>query len=249
MTQDAMQDVTPDAATTTPSEQARSDNAASRLSADDVHFLYFADPMCSWCYGFAPVIDTIANHFAGRIPVRVVVGGLRAGNTQAMRAADRDYISSAWTRVAAASGRTFDHAFFDREHFVYDTEPACRAVVTARTIAPDKALAMKAAISTAFYANNRDTTDRDVLLDIAADEGFDRAEFGRVFDLADTRNATTRDFHVAQQSGVQGFPCLVVGTEQSGYALVTNGFRPIDGLIEGVEGWLAQRPDAPQASW
>jgi predicted DsbA family dithiol-disulfide isomerase len=38
--------------------------------------------------------------------------------------------------------------------------------------------------------------------------------------------------------GVEGFPCLVVGQGEQ-YALVTNGFRPIDGIIEALEKWLA----------
>ena len=43
------------------------------------HLLYFADPMCSWCYGFAPVIHTLSEHFTDRLPLRLVMGGLRAG--------------------------------------------------------------------------------------------------------------------------------------------------------------------------
>ena len=59
------------------------------------HLLYFADPMCSWCYGFSPVISALADEFQDRLSLRVVMGGLRAGNTQAMRPQDRDYIRSA----------------------------------------------------------------------------------------------------------------------------------------------------------
>ena len=98
----------------------------------DKHFVYFADPMCSWCYGFSPVITTLAERFSGRLPVRLVMGGLRAGNTRPMRPQDKDYIRGAWTRVGEASGQPFDFAFFEREGFIYDTEPACRAVVTMR---------------------------------------------------------------------------------------------------------------------
>ena len=34
------------------------------------------DPMCSWCWGFAPEIDSLADDY----PVDVVVGGLRPGH-------------------------------------------------------------------------------------------------------------------------------------------------------------------------
>ncbi|MFM9847520.1 MAG: DsbA family protein [Hyphomicrobiaceae bacterium] len=211
----------------------------------DKHFVYFADPMCSWCYGFSPVIGALAKQFAARLPVRLVMGGLRAGNTQAMRPQDRDYIRSAWTRVGEASGQPFDFAFFDRETFVYDTEPACRAVVTMRRLAPDKALGFMAAIQRAFYANNEDITQTEVLAAIAEREtGTDAAAFTAEFLAPETRNETFRDFLVAQQAGVQGFPCLVAGNERDGYAQVTNGFRPIDGLPEAIEMWLRKVTEA-----
>lgn len=213
-------------------------------SAATPNFVYFADPMCSWCYGFAPVITELADRFEGRIGFRIVMGGLRAGNTQAMRPQDREYISGAWQRVAQASGQPFDHAFFDREHFVYDTEPACRAVVIARQTSDRAALALMSAISSAFYAYNRDVTNVDVLADVAAENGFERDQFLGLLQSSDARNATMQDFMFAKQSNVEGFPCLLVGEQEKGYALVTHGFRPLDGLPEALESWLASSAEA-----
>ena len=203
------------------------------------HFIYFADPMCSWCYGFTPVIGALAQHFEGRLPVRMVMGGLRAGNTKAMTEKDREYIRNAWTRVGEASGQPFDFGFFDRESFVYDTEPACRAVVTMRRLAPEKALAFKGRISRAFYGENRDTTDVKVLAALAPEFGVEVERFELEMLSAEARNETFGDFLTSQQAGVQGFPLLAAGTESGGYALVTSGFRPLDGLPEAIESWLA----------
>jgi len=205
---------------------------------EGLHFIYFADPMCSWCYGFAPVIRTLAAQFEGRLPVRIVMGGLRAGNTKAMTEKDREYIRGAWTRVGEASGQSFDFSFFEREHFVYDTEPACRAVVTMRRLAPEKALAFKARVSRAFYGENQDTTDAKVLAALAPEFDVEAERFELEMLSADARNETFRDFLTSQQAGVQGFPLLAAGTEAGGYALVTNGFRPLDGLPEAIENWL-----------
>jgi len=41
--------------------------------------IYFVDPMCSWCWDFSPVILSISQAFPGRVPVRVVLGGLFPG--------------------------------------------------------------------------------------------------------------------------------------------------------------------------
>lgn len=204
------------------------------------HFIYFADPMCSWCYGFGPVMQQLADHFDGRLPVRVVMGGLRAGNRQPMRDKDREYIRGAWTAVHEASGQPFSDAFFERESFTYDTEPACRAVVTMRRRAPAKTLAFNRRVSSAFYAHNRDVTDDEVLADIAAEAGQDRQAFLAELQSEDARNETFGDFLMAKQSGVEGFPVLAAGTQAGGYALVTQGFRPIDGLVEAIEDWLAK---------
>ena len=206
-------------------------------AAQSRHFLYVADPLCSWCYGFAPVIEALASHFEGRLPVRMVMGGLRAGNTRPMRAEDKTYIKDAWTRVAAATGQPFDHHFFARETFVYDTEPACRAVVAARTLAPAFALAFKSRISRAFYAENRDMTATKEIVAVADEAGLDPRTFEAAFLSPDVRNETFRDFLIAKEMGIEGFPCLAVGIDDS-YALVTNGYRPIDGMIDGIERWL-----------
>jgi len=207
--------------------------------AAQTRLVYFADPMCSWCYGFSPVIAALAERFEDRLPLDLVMGGLRAGNTAAMRQEDKDYIKGAWTRVGAASGRPFDFSFFDRDGFVYDTEPACRAVVAARRLMPRIALPFMARVQQAFYAENRDVTAAEELAQVAEEAGFDRASFGEGFAAAETRNETFRDFMTAQSLGIHGFPTLIAGSEAKGYALLTNGFRQLEDLAEPLERWLA----------
>jgi putative protein-disulfide isomerase len=201
--------------------------------------VYFADPMCSWCYGFSPVVATLAERFEDRLPLDVVMGGLRAGNTEAMRDKDKDFIRGSWTRVGDATGQPFDMGFFDRDGFVYDTEPACRAVVTARRLMPRMALPFMARLQQAFYAENRDITAADEIAQVAEEAGFDRAGFAMAFAAPDTRNETYRDFLTAEALGIRGFPTLIAGSEDRGYALLTNGYRPLDDLAEPLERWLA----------
>jgi putative protein-disulfide isomerase len=205
----------------------------------ELRFIYFADPMCSWCYGFAPVISTLAERFEGRMELQLVMGGLRAGHAAPMRAEDKAYIREAWTRVATASGQPFDFAFLEREGFVYDTEPACRAVVTARRLQPRMALPFMARIQQAFYAESRDMTSAEEIAAVAGEAGFEAQEFGDAFLDADTRNETFRDFLAAQELGIGGFPTLIAGSEKKGYALVTNGYRPLEDVLEPLERWWA----------
>ncbi|HCN45385.1 MAG TPA: disulfide bond formation protein DsbA, partial [Pseudomonas sp.] len=44
--------------------------------------LYVMDPMCSWCWGFAPVAAAlIAQAQQAGVETRLVVGGLRTGSS------------------------------------------------------------------------------------------------------------------------------------------------------------------------
>ena len=89
----------------------------------ELQLIYFADPMCSWCYGFSPVISALADQFETRLPVHLIMGGLHAGNTEPMRPKDKDYIRETWTQVGDTTGQPFDMSFLVRESFTYDTEP------------------------------------------------------------------------------------------------------------------------------
>lgn len=202
-------------------------------------FVYVADPMCSWCYGFAPVMAALLDRFQGRLGFRLVMGGLRPGETRPLRDKDRHYLRETWQHVAAASGQPFDLAFLERDTFVYDTEPACRAVVAARQHSDHVAFGLMTAISTAFYAENRDVTRPAILADIAAETGFARDAFKNALAEPSIRAATLNDFAFAKQAGIEGFPCLLAGNATQGYQLITHGFRPIDGLEDALETWIA----------
>ncbi len=208
------------------------------------HLVYFADPMCSWCWGFSPVINGLADHFGSRLPITLIIGGLRPGVTQSMDEKSKAEIRHHWETVQQRTGQPFDYSFFDRPSFVYDTEPADRAIVVMRLLNPVVTLAYLNSVQHAFYAENRDVTDENVLADIAAEHGLDRERFLKALGTEQASLATRQDFETARDSGVTGFPTLYAGDTQSGYAMVTTGYRPLDGLPEILEDWLSMPPSS-----
>jgi len=219
------------------------EKAPNAATGSNRHLLYIADPMCSWCYGFAPVIGEVAERLSGLAPVRVVMGGLKPGETRPTREKDKEYLRSAWTNVSTLSGQPFDEAFFDRQDFVYDTEPASRAVVTIRHVYPQEALGFLTRLSSAFYGANRDITDAGVIGDIAQEAGFNRAEFLSAFASDAARQATLQDFAMCQQAGIRGFPTLLGGSTGAGatggYRMLTHGFCTMGELAPALEAWAA----------
>lgn len=202
--------------------------------------IYFGDAMCSWCYGFAPVIAAIEAKYGETLPIRLINGGLRPGNTKPMDAKAKADIAKHWRHVGEASGQPFDFAFFEREGFVYDTEPAARAVVMVRERAASDTLAFFHAVQSAFYAHNRDVTDPVVLADIAGGFGWEEAEFLRIHATEETKTEAWTDFTIAQRTGVTGFPTMIAGNGgEDGWALITQGYQPPERVLSTIERWLA----------
>lgn len=192
--------------------------------------LYVADPLCSWCYGFGPQLaDVLERH--PDMSLEIVMGGLRAGNTEPMSAAFRDMLRGHWRHVARLTGLAFSEAIFERPGFVYDTEPPCRAVVTARFLDPRRAFALMKAIQSAFYGEGRDATDPATLAALAAGCGYDAGAFAAALESPAMREATRDDFARARDLGVTGFPTLAYAPAGTLY-LVTAGFATGDVIEE-----------------
>jgi len=65
-----------------------------------------ADPMCSWVLRLRAGDLCAGRALRGTLAAAgLMMGGLSAGNSELMRAAEKDYVRQAWTQVGALAGR------------------------------------------------------------------------------------------------------------------------------------------------
>jgi putative protein-disulfide isomerase len=196
---------------------------------DVPHIIYVMDPMCSWCYGFAPELHRLKTEQEGKLNFKLVLGGLRPGTTEPMDEQMKETIKLHWQEVEKATGQPFDFSFFERDSFVYDTEPACRAVVTMRYLQPEKELEMAGEIQTAFYARNNDVTKGEVLAEIAFKLGVEEEAFLEKFNSDEMIEKTKQDFLIAHHLQANAFPCVYLLNGHHVY-LLSRGYRLYDAL-------------------
>jgi len=204
--------------------------------------VYVGDPMCSWCYGFGVPLHQLLEQLPG-VPLAVVLGGLRAFNQEIMPETLKSTLHHHWREVTKRSGKPFGTGQFDREGFIYDTEPACRAVVTIRAHAAEHTLAMYHAIQHAFYAMGRDITQTSVLADvwqelvdskILGNVEFSSRGFIEAFESDSIKTQTRNDFAMVQQWGIRGFPALIAVVNGEAQ-LVSNGYMEADEMLQRVQ--------------
>jgi putative protein-disulfide isomerase len=184
--------------------------------------IYVGDPMCSWCWGFAPEIESLA----GNLPVEVVVGGLRPGpSAQPLDDRMAEFLRHHWLEIAERTGQPFETEFLQRKDgWVYDTEPAAIAVTQVRETREDVTLAYFTAVQHAFYAEGRDVTDLDVLTDIAEHVGVERSSFRTNLESHEAKQAAWADFARSRNWGISGFPTLIGELTGDRLALLARGW-------------------------
>ena len=189
---------------------------------------YFADPMCSWCYGFAPVMDKLRKAFGAQFDIRLVMGGLRPGKlAEPMTPARARLMRQHWREVAKMTGQPFEDDIFKRDDFVYDTEPAAKAVIVMERLAPEHAYDYYHEIQRAFYAHSQDITSPEVLANFARRFGVSATDFATAFASEEAHKETWGQFTFSASLGVKEFPALVL--EEAGqYMLLMRGWQPFE---------------------
>lgn len=205
---------------------------------DKLILWYFADPMCSWCWGFSPVISEIKKNYASQVKIALVMGGLQAGETHVLSASSREEIFHHWHQVEKMTGQQFSFENALADDFIYNTEPACRAVITVGSIDATKTFAYFTAIQTAFYTKNQDVTQIDCLQQLAVDCGLNGEEFNYLFDNEKQHEYVKKNFEFTKKAGVQGFPTLILNKAEQ-LDVITRGYDNYENISVSLDKLLS----------
>ena len=198
---------------------------------------YFADPMCSWCWGFSPVINSIKDSYASHLKIALMLGGLRPGTTEPMTPTSREEILHHWHEVHRITGQPFAFDGAMPEGFIYDTEPPSRAVIAVGDIHPETIFPYFKSVQEAFYARGLNVTQAETLANLAEDHRMEKSVFLERFNSEEIRLKTQTHFQITRQSGVRGFPTVVL-QEGSRSTLLTHGYRSFEDLQPAIDQWL-----------
>ena len=192
------------------------------------------DPMCSWCWGFAPGWRELVSEIPETVTVVDLMGGLAPDNEAPMDSAMRQYVQDAWGAVKARTGAEFNFEFWNKCEPKRSTYPACRAVIAAGEQASGARSLMYDAIQRAYFLEARNPSDAEALECVAGEIGLDRKQFSEDLGSDHINRIFQLELESVAKLGVSGFPTIVVKRESPGeparYDLLTAGFSDIDVL-------------------
>ncbi len=193
--------------------------------------LYVTNPMCTWCYGFTPVIRRLHALWQGRLNVKVLLCDMQAYATEPLQQQEKQRLAVSWHRVQERTHLPFDYGFFTRKGFVYKTEPVCRALLSVRLLRPVLTLEVLRAFHSAFYADGLDVTDSEVLTRIVKLFGISENLFLTLYESEEVTAQLQAEFNFVYGLEATSFPSVYIES-MHGPALLVKGYVELHELEE-----------------
>jgi len=190
--------------------------------------IFVIDPMCSWCWGFHPVVESLRKEHSKEYKFSLVVGGLRTTGQMQWDTKSKNYLKANWGAVTQKTGQPFSLTLLNKTSFDYNTYPSCKALLTVRELWGDEAsFTYLSAIQKAFYANGEDITSLDVLSKYITQ---DKKKFIAFYTSSRAQLLMQHDFSKARSMGANAFPS-VVKIDEEGHMVCVNGYKSMEEVL------------------
>lgn len=211
------------------------------MNKDTIYYVY--DPLCSWCYGFSPVIKKIKNTYEEQFDFQVISGGMQSGERKQPVSAIRDYLKGAYKNVTERTGVEFGKQFMEvleEGNRMLDSVPPSIALSIVKDLKPAEVLNFAATIQEAIYYDGFNWNLVDEYFPYLEQYDIAPEDFKQKFEDPLYKEKTLEDFKLAANFGVTGFPSVILKKEDK-YYLIAQGFVPYEQLQATIEQVLSAK--------
>lgn len=173
---------------------------------------YIYDPMCSWCWGYAPTWQRLQRELASEVDIIYGLGGLAEDSDVLMPEAMQVFLQQTWRKIAQQLGTEFNFDFWQQCQPRRSTFPACRATLIAREFGKEQE--MLTAIQHAYYLQAKNPSNLDTLQALAVDIGLDGYDFLQKLKSQSVDEQLMAEINKMRSLPINGFPALVLVKEQ-----------------------------------
>ena len=173
---------------------------------------YIYDPMCSWCWGYAPTWQRLQRELTSEVDIIYGLGGLAEDSDVLMPEAMQVFLQQTWRKIAQQLGTEFNFDFWQHCQPRRSTFPACRATLIAREFGKEQE--MLTAIQHAYYLQAKNPSNLDTLQALAIDIGLDGLDFLQKLKSQSVDEQLMGEINKMRSLPINGFPALVLVKEQ-----------------------------------
>jgi len=194
--------------------------------------------MCSWCYGFKPVLERLKNQLKDNIQIKYCLGGLAEDTEITMPESMQASIQSNWKRIEETiPGITFNYKFWEVCTPKRSTYSSCRAVIAAKKQHQDYEHKMIDAIQQAYYVEARNPSEYNVLYQLANETGLNQHLFISDIHSNEVNNTLMNQILFSREMGAESLPSLFVFSNNKIYPIVVD-YNHADIMVDHVKSCL-----------
>ena len=202
--------------------------------------IYVHDPMCSWCWGFAPIYSQLLERLPAELEVKRLLGGLAGDTNEPMPESMRLMLQQVWHRIEEViPGVQFNFDFWTRCEPRRSTYPACRAVIAARAQGEQYDAIMTGLIQDAYYRQAKNPSENATLIALAEEIGLSIEPFSRMLVAPETQQQLVDEINQAHSLGINGFPSLVLQQARGNDPIAVN-YTQVQPMLDRIESSLGR---------
>ena len=212
--------------------------------------LFATDPICSHCWAMEPAWRRFLYLYGDHVRATHLYGGLLPGWDGFMDSGgirQPSDIPPHWHEVAERYGQPIDPSVWITDPLA-SSYPASIAAHAVRAIAPDREEDYLRRIRQALFLEARNIARSDVLIACAVDIGLQAEQFKAALEADTTAQAFAADLAAKAQSGIRGFPTLIVAGPASSQPWIMKGSQPFFRFERALEEALGGLPPAREVS-
>lgn len=199
---------------------------------------YIHDPMCSWCYGFKAVLNTLLDELPNKIEVQFLLGGLAADSNETMSDEMQQSIKLNWHKIEQTiPDIKFNYNFWQQCTPRRSSYASCRAVIAAKQQHVDYEIKMINAIQQAYYLDALNPSDYSVLYTLAKKLDLDLDRFKKDIHSTELNNTLKQQISLSRKIGADSFPSLYLLSNKTYYPIVLD-YNNADIIIEHLKHYI-----------
>lgn len=208
----------------------------------------FADPVCTWCWGSAPVVRALEYRLGDKVEISYVMGCMiedittfsnrRLGIGGDIALSNRN-MHKAWVEASAVHGMPVSEKglrLFSEEHrstapqnIAYIAASVYKHKANGEDVCPKRFLRR---LQEATAVDAAQTCDINVLADLAAVEGFEPARFKELMESREVRRLFDDDRALCKRYEVHTFPTYMI--EYKGTEVMLRGFTSFEAVMQNI---------------
>ncbi len=146
------------------------------------------------------------------------------------------FLQQTWRKIEQQiPSRRFNHRFWELNQPRRSTYPACRAVIAARSIAPEKECAMVEAIQQGYYRRALNPSEERVLVQLAGELDLDQARFREQLHAEEVEAELQQEIVQSRGLGADSFPSLVLQLQKQSPIPIAVDYHDPQPMLETIE--------------